>query len=52
MDRSRDGGERWMVREWRALTFVVEWKVLTLTLILRTPMANLIRSLRGGASAS
>ena len=51
MDRNRDGGQGWMVQEWRALTFVVEWKVLALTLILRTPMANLFRSLREGASA-
>ena len=51
MDRDRDGNEGWMVREWRALTFVVEWEVLALTLNPRTPMANLIRPLRGGASA-
>ena len=46
MDRDRDGGEGWMVHEWRALTLLVEWKVLALTLIRRTPMANLISSLR------
>ena len=51
MDRNRDGGEGWMVRGWHALTFVVECEVLALTLNPRTPMANLIRSLRGGASA-
>ena len=51
MDRNRDEGQRWMVREWRALTFVVEREVLALTLNPRTPMPNLIRSLRGGASA-
>ena len=26
------GGEGWMVHEWRALTLLVEWKVLALTL--------------------
>ena len=51
MDRNRDGGEGWMVRGWHALTLVVECEVLALTLNPRTPMANLIRSLRGGASA-
>ena len=51
MDCNRDGGEGWMVRGWHALTFVVECEVLALTLNPRTPMANLIRSLRGGASA-
>ena len=25
-------GEGWMVREWRTLTLLVEWKVLALTL--------------------
>ena len=44
MDRNRDGGEGWTVREWRALTLLVECKVLALTLNPRTPMANLIRS--------
>ena len=52
MDRDRDGGEGWIVHEWRALTLLVEWKVLALTLIRRTPMANLISSLRGGASST
>ena len=51
MDRNRDGGEGWTVREWRALTLLVECKVLALTLNPRTPMANLISSLGGGASA-
>ena len=50
MDRNCDGGEGWMVRGWHALrhalTFVVECEVLALTLNPRTPMANLIRSLR------
>ena len=32
MDRNRDGGEGLMVREWRALTLLVERKVLALTL--------------------
>ena len=50
MDRNRDGGEGWTVREWRALTLLVECKVLALTLNPRTPMANLISSLGGGAS--
>lgn len=50
MDRNRDGGQGCMVRKWRALTSLVEWKVLTLTLNLRAPTANLIRSLGGGAS--
>ena len=52
MDRNRDGGEGWTVREWRALTLLVECKVLALTLNPRTPMANLISSLGGGASGS
>ena len=49
-DRDADGGEGWMVQEWRALTLLVEWKVLASTLNPRTPMANLISSLGGGAS--
>ena len=48
MDRNRDNGEGWTVREWRALTLLVECKVLALTLNPRTPMANLISSLGGG----
>ena len=31
MDRNREGGQGWMVRKWRALTLLVEWKVLALT---------------------
>jgi hypothetical protein len=50
MDRDRDGGQRWVVREWRALTLLFEWKVLASTLNPRTPMANLISSIGGGAS--
>ena len=49
MDRDRDGGQRWMGREWRAITFVVEWKVLALTPNTSTPMANFIISHVGGA---
>ena len=51
MDCDRDGGQRWLVRKWRALTLLVEWKVLALTLIRRTPTANLFSSLCGGTSA-
>ena len=51
MDRNRDGGEGLMVREWRALTLLVERKVLALTLKPRTPIATLFSSLRGGAAA-
>ena len=32
-----------MVQEWRALTFVVEWKVLTLTLILHDADGKLVQ---------
>ena len=32
MDRNCDGDEGWRVREWRALTLLVECKVLALTL--------------------
>ena len=32
MERNRDGDEGWRVREWRALTLLVECKVLALTL--------------------
>ena len=46
MGRNRDGGQGWMVRKWRALTLLVEWKVLALTHNLRAPTANLIRSAR------
>ena len=41
MDRNRDGGEGWTVREWRALTLLVECKVLALTLNPRTPDGEL-----------
>ena len=51
MDRNRDGGEGLMVRERRALTLLVERKVLALTLKPRTPIATLFSSLRGGAAA-
>ena len=52
MDRNRDGGEGLMVRERRALTLLVERKVLALTLNPRMPIATLFSSLRGGAAAS
>ena len=51
MDRNRDGGEGLMVRERRALTLLVERKVLALTLNPRMPIATLFSSLRGGAAA-
>ena len=46
MDRNRDGGEGLIVRERRALTLLVERKVLALTLKPRTPIATLFSSLR------
>ena len=39
-----------MGQEWLALTFVIECRVIALTLIRRTPMVNLISSVRGGAA--
>ena len=54
MDRNRDCGEGWTVREWRALTLLHTGRMQGPRLDAQpgdTPMANLISSLGGGASA-